>query len=268
MKDYSSPIDQYYKTTQSQSLWTQNWRKLEEKPEDKSDQSTPSFSGRQGVQGEQGLMGEPGPQGPQGPQGETGTQGQQGPQGEPGPKGESGPTGPTGPKGPRGIQGPPGEAARPSLGEMVGNGGMEGFEEGIPAGWKTTNADAVTKQSAQGLTHSGDFAVNLSDGGNLSQWIGGIKEGFFYEVSFFALAEGDQVALEAMVVFETDENEELGAVIAVRETNIANGAGLYGYYRTITTAAPNHVTGARIAFGVKANEGQSMDIDDVSFSVK
>jgi len=256
MKDYSSPIDQYYKSTQSQSLWTQNWRKLEEKPDGISDRPTLSYSGPQGAQGEPGPIG---PQGGPGPKGETGPQG---------PQGEPGPTGPTGPKGPRGIQGPPGEAAHPSLGEMVGNGGMEGFEDGMPAGWKTTKADAVTRQSTQGLTHSGDYAVNLSDGGNLSQWIGGIKEGFFYEFSFFALSEGNQAALEAMVVFETGENEELGAVIAVRETNIANGAGSYGYYRTITTAAPNHVTGARIAFGVKANEGQSMDIDDVSFSVK
>lgn len=247
---YSSPIDQYYKSTQSQSLWTQNWRKLEEKPDDISDRQTPSFSGLQGAQGEPGPIGPQGEPGPMGPQGEPGT------------------AGPTGPKGPRGIQGPPGEAARPSLGEMVGNGGMEGFEDGIPAGWKTTNSDAVTKQSAQGLTHSGDFAVNLSDGGNLSQRIGDIKEGFSYEFSFFALAEGDQAALEAMVVFETDENEELGAVITVRETNIANGSGSYGYYRTITTAAAHGVTGVRIDFGVKANEGQSMDIDDVSFSVK
>lgn len=262
MKDYSSPIDQYYKSTQSQSLWTQNWRKLEEKPDDASDHSTPFFSGRQGELGPIGPQGEPGPIGETGPQG---------PQGEPGPiglQGEPGATGPTGPKGPRGIQGPPGDAARPSLGEMLENGGMEGFEDGIPAGWKTTNPDTVTRQSAQGLTHSGDFAVNLSDGGNLSQRIDGIKEGYFYELSFFTLAEGDRAALEAMVVFETDENEELGAVFTVRETNIANGAGSYGYYRAITTAAPNHVTGARIAFGVKANEGQSMDIDDVSFSVK
>jgi len=69
-------------------------------------------------------------------------------------------------------------------------------------------------------------------------------------------------------VFETDENEEMGAVIAVRETCNANGAGSYGYYRTITTAAPHDVNGARIDFGVKASEGQSMDIDDVSFSIK
>lgn len=253
---YSSPIDQYYKSTQSSSLWTQNWKKLQEKPNDTSDQRIPFFSGFGGLQGEPGPMGEAGPQGPQG---ETGPQG---------PQGEPGPAGPTGPKGPRGIQGPPGEPARPSLGEMIGNGGMESFEEGIPAGWLTTNPDAVTKQSVQGLTHSGESAVNLSDGGNLSQFVGEIREGYFYEFSFFALAEGAQAALEAAVVFETDENEEPGAVITVRDTNNANSSGQYGYYRIITTAAPPDATGARIAFGVKADEGQSIDIDDVSFSEK
>lgn len=244
MNDYSSPIDQYYKSTQSSSLWTENWKKMEEKPFDTSDKRTPSFAGLQGPQGE------PGETGPQGPQGEPG------------------PAGPTGPKGPRGIQGPPGESARPSLGEMIENGGMERFEDGIPAGWMTTNPDAVTEQSAQGLTHSGNSAVNLSDGGNLSQLIGAIREGSFYEFSFFALAEGAQADFEATVVFETEENEVPGAVIAVRDTSIANSAGSYGYYRIITTAAPPEVTGTRIAFEVKANEGQSIDIDDVSFSVK
>ncbi len=244
---YSSPIDQYYKSTQSPSLWTENWKKMEEEPYDTSGQRTPFFAGLQGPQGEPGPAGETGAIGPQG---------------------EPGPAGATGPKGRRGIQGPPGEAARPSLGEMIENGGMESFEDGIPAGWMTTNPDAVQKQSAQGLTHSGNSAVNLSDGGNLSQLIGEIREGSFYEFSFFALAEGTQAAFEAIAVFETDESEVPGAVISVRDTNIANNAGYYGYYRTITAAAPPDVTGARIAFGVKANEGQSIDIDDVSFSVK
>lgn len=247
---YSSPIDQHYKSTQSSSIWTENWRKLEEKPYDTSDQRTTPFSGLPSMQGEPG---------PQGPQGEPGPQG---------PQGEPGPAGPIGPKGPRGIQGLPGEAARPSLGEMIENGGMESFEDGIPAGWMTTNPDAVTEQRAQGLTHSGDSAVNLSDGGNLSQRIGAVKEASFYEFSFFALAEGIQAAFEASVVFETDENEVPGAVITVRDTNMVNRAGTYGYYRIITAAAPPDVIGARITFEVKANEGQSIDIDDVSFSVK
>ncbi len=201
----------------------------------------------------------PGAQGPQGLTGATGPQGLAGP---------IGPVGPQGPQGPQGIQGPPGICCNDSTGELAVNGGMELFENGIPAGWLTTTPYAVSQQVTNGLVHSGYSAVNLSDNGNLYQYIDGIEEGGFYEFSFFALAEGPQVSLEAAVVFETKDREEIGAIIDVRATDLACGVGNYSFYKTITIAAPAYVTKARISFEAAAYKGQSINIDDVSFALR
>ena len=77
-----------------------------------SSQSNSSGQGPQGEQGPigpQGLQGEQGPIGPQGHQGITGERGSQGPQGIQGEKGEKGPQGEQGLKGEQGPKGDQGE---------------------------------------------------------------------------------------------------------------------------------------------------------------
>jgi len=149
---------------------------------------------------------------------------------------------------------------------MVVNGGMETFTNNVPTGWTTTTPAAVSPVSQQGRVHSGNFAVNLADGANLSQRINGITPGCFYEFSFFARGEGAQVGLVAQVIFETPGGDVVDGTITVRQQDITNDNRDFAFYRLITTAAPPNATSARIVFTVSANGGQSLDLDDVSFS--
>jgi len=145
---------------------------------------------------------------------------------------------------------------------------MESFEGGIPVQWSTTTPSAVSRQTAVGMVHSGNSAVKLTGDANLRQDITEIEEGGFYEFSFFALAEGSQGSLEASVIFKTEDSEEIGAIMAVRLADLPRGTGNYVYYRIVTIAAPVGVTKARISFEVSASEGQSINIDDVSFLLR
>ena len=234
----------------------------------------PGPRGPMGPQGQPGPRGLMGLRGPMGPQGQTGAQGPVGPQGQtgatgpPGPQGETGATGPQGPPGPQGPQGPAGVCACPSLGEQVVNGGMEEFESnGVPTGWTTTTPGLVSQDTAQGRVHSGLSSVNLLDGADLSQTIAPVSGGCFYEFSFFAHAQGAQVGVTATVTFVTPTGNEVGAVITVERQDISDSDREFAYYRAITSAAPANATAAIITFTVTAQGNQSLNIDDVSFSV-
>ena len=241
-------------------------------------------TGEQGPKGEKGDTGERGPKGDkgdtgeQGPRGEKGEQGPKGEKGEQGPKGEKGEQGPKGDKGEKGDkgdtgkQGPPGkcDCSCESVGELVENGGMEFFNTGstIPDGWHTTTPSLVSIVNAQGRVHSGISAVNIGDGATITQEITNIKPGCFYEFSFFARSEGAKVGFAAAVDFITTGLAYTGAQINVMPEYLENSNRSFGYYRIITIAAPANVTKAVISFTVTANPNQSMDLDDVSLSVK
>ena len=154
-----------------------------------------------------------------------------------------------------------------SQGEMVVNGGMEAFTNNIPQSWTTTTSSAIAKVTQQGRVHSGLSAVNIADKGNLRQDVP-ITGGCYYDFSFFARGEGAQVGVDATVTFINDQGLSVtGLTIHVRDQDIPNDNREFAYYRGITTQAPSNATAARIQFVVTAGGGQSMDLDDVSFSV-
>jgi len=144
---------------------------------------------------------------------------------------------------------------------------MESFTGNIPDNWDTTTSSLISEVTAQGRVHSGNSAVNLADGANLSQTVTPITGGCFYEFSFFGHGEGAQVRVTATVTFVTPTGNLTGATITALMQDIPDGNRAFGYYRVITTAAPANVTSAIISFAVIANGGESLDIDDVSFSL-
>jgi len=150
-------------------------------------------------------------------------------------------------------------------GEQVKNGGMEEFDGNLPVGWTTTTPDLVRQVTAQGLVHTGDSAVALSGGANLSQEVRPIHEGCFYEFSFFAHAEGANVGVTATLTFLTGTREPAGEIV-IRQRDVPTADRVFGYYRTITFAAPTGATYVLIKFECTAQGGQQLDIDDVSFS--
>lgn len=199
-------------------------------------------------------------------QGHTGPTG---PTGATGPRGETGATGPTGPTGATGATGATGVCTCPcrSRGELAVNGGMELFTGSVPTGWTANNSNLVSKVDLQGRVHSGDAAVNLEDGAVLRQEIA-VEAGCFHQLSFFARGEGSQVGFTAKVIYLNAQNQPTQALlIQVRQQDLVNSNRSFAYFRGITTAAPADTVKARIEFAVTANGGQSMDLDDVSFSV-
>lgn len=144
---------------------------------------------------------------------------------------------------------------------------MESFSDNVPAGWTANNKNLVSKVTLQGRVHSGNSAVNLKDDAILYQDIA-LGGGCFYELSFFARGEGSQVGLTAKVIYFNAQNQPTDAlVITVRQQDMTNSNRDFAYYRGITQAALAGTVKARIEFTVTANGGQSMDLDDVSFSV-
>ena len=247
----------------------------------------PGPPGPTGPRGCPGPTGPTGPRGATGPTGPTGPRGATGPTGPTGPRGAAGPTGPTGPKGDTGATGPTGAtgATGPtgptgpkgdtgtctcscrSQGEMAANSGMESFTNGVPTGWTANDKDLVTKVDQQGRVHSGNSAVNLKDGAVLYQDIP-VEAGCFHVLSFFAHGEGAQVGITAKVLYLNAQNQSTqGLLITVRQQDLITSDRAFAYYRGITTAAPAGTVKARIEFTVTANGGQSLDLDDVSFSV-
>ena len=189
----------------------------------------------------------------------------------------TGPTGPTGATGATGIQGPTGSTGPTgpsenctcsciSRGELVVNGGMENVIDDKPTGWLLTNPDNITSENSQGRVHSGNWSVNIEDDATISQVINNIEPDCFYELSFFERGEGDQVSLNANVIFITNSGDILGGNIMIREQDITNSNRDFAYYRLITSQAPAGTTGIRIEFVVNANGNQSLDLDDVSLT--
>ena len=140
----------------------------------------------------------------------------------------TGPTGPTGATGATGIQGPTGSTGPTgpsenctcsciSRGELVVNGGMENVIDDKPTGWLLTNPDNITSENSQGRVHSGNWSVNIEDDATISQVINNIEPDCFYELSFFARGEGDQVSLNANVIFITNYGDIIGGNIMIRE---------------------------------------------------
>ena len=219
--------------------------------------------GPQGERGPKGCTGLQGPKGEQGIQGERGPIGPQGPKGEQGIQGERGPIGLQGKRGPKGEQGPPGkcDCKCKSSGELLENGGMEQFVGNIPTGWSTTTPNLISRETASGRVHTGESAVVMPNGSDLSQIVP-VQGGCFYKLSFFAHGEGAQVGFTATVTFITGGT---GLEITVRRMDMPSGSREFGYYRGITILAPKGATEAEIKFVVTANGNQYMDLDDVSF---
>ena len=96
--------------------------------------------------------------------------------------------------------------------------------------------------------------------------IDNIEEGCYYNLSFFAHGEGAQVGLTAKLVFETPGGDVIGGTVTVRKQDLINSNRDFAYFKMITSAAPNGVTGVRIEFSVDATGGQSLDLDDVSLT--
>ncbi len=184
----------------------------------------------------------------------------------PGPRGMQGipgPMGPTGPMGPAGPTGPGGKDACLFGVNIIINGGMEEFMDGIPTGWTSTTPTAISEVNSQGRVHSGESAVNIESEGVLSQTILDINPNCFYEFSFFARGEGAQVAFTATVNFLTPVGDVLGAEVSVRNQDLPTDNRNFAYYKAYTTSAPADVIGVRIDFNISAEGMQSMDLDDV-----
>jgi len=150
---------------------------------------------------------------------------------------------------------------------MAVNGGMEAFTDNIPTGWSINNDDLAAKTGQQGRVHSGNWAVNLRNGAVLTQEIPA-EAGCFHQLSFFSRGEGSEVGVTARVVYLNAQNQPTqGLTILVRRQDMTNSSRVFAHYSGITTAAPAGTVKARIEFAVTAAGGQSMDLDDVSFTV-
>ena len=144
---------------------------------------------------------------------------------------------------------------------------METFAANVPTGWSINEEELAEKDTAQGNVHAGQSSVRLYDGAVLTQDIA-LYGGCYYAFSFFARGNGAQVQLEATVTFLSEQALATNAAtILIRMQDLPNDNREFGYYRTITTLAPENALAARISFTVTANSEQSMNLDDVSFSV-
>lgn len=144
---------------------------------------------------------------------------------------------------------------------------MEAFTGTVPTGWTANNANLVSKVELQGRVHSGNRAANLENGAVLYQEIP-VEAGCYHVLSFFARGEGSQVGVTARVIYLNAQNQPTQALlITVRQQDMVNSNRVFAHYQGITTAAPAGTVRARIEFAVSANGNQSMDLDDVSFSV-
>lgn len=211
-----------------------------------------------------------GKDGADGAPGKDGADGAPGKDGADGAPGKDGADGAPGPKGDKGDKGDPGvcDCACLPTGELSVNGGMEAFTGAIPTGWTTTTPTEISQQTAGGLVHSGNSAVNISKGGNLTQLIPIAAAECYYKLSFFLNASAEGAGFTATVNFETPGGDVFGGSISIRDTDIVNSRDSFAYYRIVTSSAPLTATGARIDFGVPAGTGgQSINLDDVSFGI-
>ncbi|MBC7765101.1 MAG: hypothetical protein H7Y41_01355 [Hyphomonadaceae bacterium] len=220
--------------------------------------------------GATGATGATGAPGPRGATGATGAAGARGATGATGATGVAGATGATGAAGATGATGATGTCTCPcsATGELVQNGGMESFTNGVPTFWTTTTPAAVSQETAQGAVHSGNSSVRLQDGAILTQTITPVNPGCFYEFSFFANGAGAQVGVTATVTFVTTTGPVTDGSITIRQQDIPTATREFNYYRILTTAAPANTTSAIITFTVTAQGEQALILDDVSFSVQ
>ena len=136
----------------------------------------------------------------------------------------------------------------------------------VPTGWTANDSDLVEQVDLQGRVHSGNRAVNLKDGAVLQQDIT-VAGGCFHTLSFFARGEGSQVGVTATVTYLNTQNQATPALtITVRQQDLVNSNRVFAHYQGITVEAPADAVKARIRFAVTADGGQSMDLDDVSFT--
>lgn len=144
---------------------------------------------------------------------------------------------------------------------------MEDFTSNIPTEWTTTTPLSVSKVTQQGRVHSGASSVNLTKGADLSQVIS-ITGGCYYNLSLFAHGEGSETSLTATVNFTNGQGLNVnGLTISVRTQDIPTSNRSFAYYRGITIQAPAAATNATITLKVGAQGGQSLDLDDISFTV-
>lgn len=229
-------------------------------------------AGATGPTGATGATGTAGATGPTGPTGATGATGTAGATGLTGPTGATGPTGPTGATGATGATGPTGPTGTctcscRSRGELVLNGGMEAFTDTVPTSWTANNKNLVSQVGQQGRVHSGNLAANLVNGAVLYQDIA-VDAGCYHRFSFFARGEGSKVSVTAKVIYLNAQDQPTqGLLIQVRQQDMTNSNRDFAYYQGITIAAPAGTVKARIEFDVSTDGGQSMDLDDVSFSL-
>lgn len=254
--------------------------------------------GPTGPTGPQGLIGADGPQGPTGPTGPTGPAGTNGaadaiavgttttgepgtqavvtdstgspnhtfnfviPRGADGRDGAVGPTGPTGPTGPAGTC----TCVCRARGELLLNSSMETVTDGRPDSWMANDTALVSAVEQPGRVHSGQRAVSLASGAIFWQDVA-VEAGCFHTLSFFARGEGSQVGVNASVTYYTEQEQPvIGLTIPVRQQDMVSESRSFAYYRGMTAAAPEGAATARIQFEVTADDGQSMDLDDVSFT--
>lgn len=233
---------------------------------------TTGATGATGATGPTGATGTAGAAGATGPTGATGATGTAGATGLTGPTGATGPTGPTGATGATGATGPTGPTGTctcscRSRGELVLNGGMEAFTDTVPTSWTANNKNLVSQVGQQGRVHSGNLAANLVNGAVLYQDIA-VDAGCYHRFSFFARGEGSKVSVTAKVIYLNAQDQPTqGLLIQVRQQDMTNSNRDFAYYQGITIAAPAGTVKARIEFDVSTDGGQSMDLDDVSFSL-
>jgi hypothetical protein len=144
---------------------------------------------------------------------------------------------------------------------------METFTDQVPDGWTINTDDLLARSTAQGNVHSGASSVTLRDGAVLRQEVT-IGSGCSYRFHFFALGNGAQVGVTAVVNFLDSEGTATnGLTITVQQQDMPTASGNFAYYSGITTAAPDGTVAAEIVFTVTASGSQSMDLDDVSFTL-
>ena len=91
-----------------------------------------------------------------------------------------------------------------------------------------------------------------------------VEEGCFYSLSFHGRSDGANVALQAAVVFRSDEGSSVGALLEVRPGDMPD---IYTSYKRLTAAAPPGARFAEIIFSVTSTGNQFFNLDDVSFSI-
>lgn len=144
---------------------------------------------------------------------------------------------------------------------------MDTFDGTIPTGWTSEDAALVSEQRSPGRMHTGSSSVSLADRGTLSQDVKPTVEGAYYDLSFFANATSADTTLTAAVIFVTPDGDEIGLMMEIPGDSLPNASGDFGYYRRISTKAPEGTTAVRVAFGAASQSGGTVQIDDVALTL-